>query len=51
MAQVPISAMAITMAVSFAPLSQKTAKAADSVTTYNAYTIFQTDQKKGPWTY
>lgn len=44
MALVLTSAMAITGAVSFAPQSQKTAKAADSVATYNAYTVFQTDQ-------
>lgn len=44
MALVLTSAMAITGAVSIAPQSQKTAKAADSVATYNAYTVFQTDQ-------
>ena len=42
MALVLTSAMAITGAVSFAPQSQKTAKAADSVATYNAYFVFQT---------
>ena len=44
MALVLTSAMAITGAVSYAPQSQKTAKAADSVATYNAYTVFQTDK-------
>lgn len=44
MALVLTSAMAITGAVSVAPQSQKTAKAADSVATYNAYTVFQTDK-------
>lgn len=44
MALVLTSAMAITGAVSFAPESAKTVKAADEPAVYNAYTVFQTDQ-------
>lgn len=44
MALVLTSAMAITGAVSFAPKSVKTVKAADEPAEYNAYTVFQTDQ-------